>query len=77
MFLSPSDVAEELGVSRSLVAQWIRQGRIQVQRDRRGWAWIEPQEVERIRHERRQKRRRAIRPKFGPEEALREEDGDA
>jgi len=65
MLLCPADVAAELGVSRSLVAQWIRAGRLRVRRDRRGWAWVERREVERVRDERRQRRRKRLRPEFG------------
>jgi predicted site-specific integrase-resolvase len=65
MLLCPADVAAELGVSRSLVAQWIRTGRVHVRRDRRGWAWIERWEVERLRDERRRRKRKHVRPDFG------------
>jgi hypothetical protein len=64
MLLCPADVAAELGVSRSLVAQWIRAGRLRVRRDRRGWAWIERREMERVREERRGRKRKRLRPQF-------------
>jgi predicted site-specific integrase-resolvase len=67
MWLSPQDVADELGVSRSLVAAWLRTGFIKAQRDRRGWAWILPEEVERIRRARKRRRRKRLHPSFAEE----------
>lgn len=67
-YLTCSEAADELGVSRSTLLRWFREGRIsQAERDHRGWRRFLRQDVERIRRELGQK----VQVAEGPEEQQR------
>lgn len=51
-FLSSAEAAERLGVSRSTLLRWFREGRItQAARDHRGWRRFSAEDIERIKRE--------------------------
>ena len=69
MRLSTCEAAGRIGVSRNTLLRWFREGRVEdVRRDRNGWRFFTPEDVERIKaHAERQSPPRARPVEAGAE----------